>query len=106
MSDDASMIVAWIEHHVRAERADAYLAATLANARATRNEPGNVRFDVLQDPEDPLHFVLFEAYVDKAGQQAHFATEHFRAWKAAVDGAIESATFHRWNALHVPSPPG
>ena len=96
------MIVAWIEHHVRPERVEAYREATLANAHATRNEPGNVRFDVLQDPEDPHHFVLFEAYVDKGAQQAHLASEHFATWKTAVAGAIEDASFRRWSALYVP----
>lgn len=96
------MVVVWIEHRVHADRVDAYLDATLANARATRSEPGNVRFDVLRDPDDPTRFVLYEAYVDKAAQQAHLASDHFSAWRSTAAGAISASRIERWSALHVP----
>jgi autoinducer 2-degrading protein len=96
------MVVLWIEHRVHAERVEAYLEATLANARTTRGEPGNVRFDVLRDPDDPTRFVLYEAYVDEAAQKAHLASAHFAAWRGAAGGAIAESRVERWSALHVP----
>ena len=97
------MVVVWIEHRVHAGRVGAYLEATLANARATRNEPGNLRFDVLRDPEDPTRFVLYEAYVDKAAQKAHLASAHFAAWRRTAAEAIAESRIDRWTALHVTS---
>ena len=95
------MVCAWIQHHVHPERVDAYLEATLANARATQHEPGNLRFDVLRNPDDPAHFVLFEVYVDADAQKAHFASDHFKAWRAAMDGVIARAEISKWKPLHL-----
>ena len=50
------MIVVQITHTVRPEHVDRYVEATLANAAATRQEPGNVRFDLLADASDPCTF--------------------------------------------------
>ena len=49
--------------HVRVKPAaiDAFIAATRANHEASIQEPGNQRFDVLQAPDDPARFTLYEA---------------------------------------------
>jgi autoinducer 2-degrading protein len=44
-----------------------------------------MRFDVLQDPDDPTRFVLYEAYEDAAGAAAHRETPHYAAWRDAVE---------------------
>jgi autoinducer 2-degrading protein len=71
--------------HVKPEHVDAFIAATLANARGARGEPGNLRFDVLRAEDDPNHFILYEIYRDKAAIAAHRETPHFKAWAAAVE---------------------
>ena len=43
---------------------EAFRAASLANAEASRREPGVVRFDLLADREDPSRFLLVEIYRD------------------------------------------
>lgn len=96
-------VVAWIEHQVHPERVEAYVAATLANAAHTVVEPGNLRFDFLADPQDPHRFVLYEVYVDQAAQQAHLASDHFKAWKSAVDGAIVDGAVRKLGSLHTPT---
>ena len=40
----------------------AFRTATVANAQASRKEPGIARFDVLQQSDDATRFVLTEAY--------------------------------------------
>ena len=57
-----------------------------ANHLGAVTEPGCVRFDVLQAPDDPTRFVLYEAYRDAAAAAAHKETAHYLAWKAAVAG--------------------
>lgn len=72
--------------HVRvvATRVDEFIAATRANHLASVQEPGNVRFDVLQSPDDPSRFVLYEAYADEPAARAHKETTHYLAWRERV----------------------
>lgn len=92
-------VVVWIEHQIHPQNVESYLTATLDNAAQTALEPGNLRFDVLSSPTDPHRFILYEVYVDKAAQQAHLASDHFQAWKAAVRGAIAKASIRRLDSL-------
>jgi autoinducer 2-degrading protein len=62
-----------------------FIQATLENARNTRREPGNVRFDVLQSEEDPARFGLYEVYRDKSDFEAHHQTAHYLNWKQLAD---------------------
>ncbi|HEY8201229.1 MAG TPA: putative quinol monooxygenase [Actinomycetota bacterium] len=66
------------------EQVDAFLDATFTHARATRQEPGNVRFDVLQHNEDPSRFCLYEAYRDRESFQAHQQSPHYLTWRPTV----------------------
>ena len=63
---------------VRPDRVEDFLAATLANARASLTEPGVLRFDVLQDQADPAHVVLVEVYRDADAPAAHKLTRALR----------------------------
>jgi len=49
-----------------------------------RAEPGNLRWDIWQDRDDPNRFVLDELYKDDAAVTAHRATAHFQAYAAKV----------------------
>ncbi len=63
---------------------DAFIAATRENCAQSRQEPGNLRFDLLQADSDPNHFILYEAYVDAESARAHKDTGHYLAWREAV----------------------
>jgi (4S)-4-hydroxy-5-phosphonooxypentane-2,3-dione isomerase len=63
---------------------DPFKQAILDNARNTRREPGNLRFDVSQHEDDPTRFLLYEVYRTKADFAAHQQTEHYLRWKNAV----------------------
>jgi autoinducer 2-degrading protein len=78
------MFVVCVTITVVPEHAEAFLEATLANARGTRNEPANARFDVLRANDDPARFFLYEAYTDEDGFRAHQTTPHYLAWKERV----------------------
>ncbi len=78
------MYVVAVTVHVKPGQAQAFLEATLENARRTRQEPGNVRFDVLQAEDDPQRFLLYEAYQSKEDFGRHQQTEHYLRWKAQV----------------------
>ena len=61
-----------------------FIDAILDNARNTRKEPGNVRFDVLQAEDDPNRFLLYEVYRQKDDFAKHQQTEHYQRFKNAV----------------------
>ena len=78
------MLVVHVQVRIRAGRVEEFLAATLANARASLAEPGVLRFDVIQDEADPAHVVLVEVYRDADAAAAHKLTAHYAAWRDAV----------------------
>ncbi len=78
------MLVVHVQVHVRPDGIEAFKAATLANARASRQEPGIARFDVVQQIDDPTRFVLIEAYRTPEAPALHKATAHYAAWRDAV----------------------
>jgi quinol monooxygenase YgiN len=78
------MYVVSVTVFVKSAKIDAFLEATLVNAKNTRREPGNVRFDVLQAEDDPTRFLLYEAYRAQQDFAAHQQTDHYLAWKAGV----------------------
>jgi autoinducer 2-degrading protein len=82
------MYVVSVTVYVRPEQVEAFIAATLDNARSTRGERGNVRFDVLRAEDDPNRFLLYEAYHSKDDFARHQQTEHYLRWKVAVADAM------------------
>lgn len=78
------MYVVCVQVHVKPEYREAFVAASLENARATIQEPGNLRFDVLERMDDPNRFTLYEVYRDEAGMEAHKQTAHYARWRDVV----------------------
>lgn len=78
------MHVTIVHVHVRPEHIEGFIEACRANHEASIREPGNLRFDVLQSPEDPSRFVLYEAYTDASAAKAHKETEHYARWRDTV----------------------
>jgi autoinducer 2-degrading protein len=96
------MRVAIVHIHVMPEHLDAFLEATLANQEASSREPGNLRFDVLQAPDDPTRLLLYEVYVDADAAAAHRETAHYLAWREAVaDWFAEPRVGVPWTPLAV-----
>ena len=95
------MFIFQVHHYIKPERADAYKAATLENARKTLQEPGVIRFDVLQDKEDATHFSLFEVYRDEEARAEHLETEHFKAWRnVAIEAFARRGHGYEFEALY------
>ena len=78
------MFIVHVHIKVKPECVEAFKLATLANARASVQEPGVARFDVVQQADDPARFVLVEVYRDAAANAAHKLTEHYSVWRDAV----------------------
>lgn len=80
----AGMLVVHVNIQVVPDQVEAFLAASRANATASLQEPGILRFDVIQDLADPAHVMLVEVYRDEAATVAHKETAHYAAWRDTV----------------------
>ena len=78
------MLITHIHVHVKPESIDAFIRATLDNARQSVKEPGIARFDILQNPDDPTRFLFVEVYRTPDAPAAHKATAHYQTWRDAV----------------------
>ncbi|QSR19892.1 putative quinol monooxygenase [Novosphingobium sp. KA1] len=56
---------------------------------ASRDEPGNLRYDLWVDQTTPERFVLDELYVDRAAVEAHRASAHFQNYLARINALAD-----------------
>lgn len=78
------MLIVHVDVNVKPEAIDAFLVATIENARNSIQEPGIARFDVIQDQADPAHFVLVEVYRTADDPARHKETAHYATWRDTV----------------------
>ena len=78
------MHIVHVHVHVKPDQIEAFRAATLDNARNSVQEPGVLRFDVLQQSDDPTRFLLIEIYKTPDDQLKHRDTAHYLKWRDSV----------------------
>ncbi len=78
------MLVVHVHCHVKPESVEGFRRASLANARASIQEPGILRFDVLEQEGDPTRFMLVEVYRTPEDPARHKETEHYARWRDTV----------------------
>jgi len=78
------VFIVHVHVHVKSELVEAFKAATRVNARASIQEPGVARFDVIQQLDDPTRFILVEVYCTPEDAGRHKDTAHYPVWRAAV----------------------
>jgi autoinducer 2-degrading protein len=83
------MIVRIVDVYVRAEDVEAFKTASLRNREGSIQEPGVIRFDILQVESAPTHFVLFEVYRDEQATLDHKDTAHYQQWRRTVEPMME-----------------
>jgi len=94
------LLVVHVQIRVKPEHIDAFVAATLANATASRREPGVARFELTQDRDDATRFVLVEAYRSDDAPAAHKETAHYTTWRDVVEPMLaEPRTRRSFDAL-------
>jgi quinol monooxygenase YgiN len=100
------MLIVHVHVRVAPDSVDAFVAATLANHRASLGEPGVVRFDVVQEDGDPTRFVLVEVYRNAEAPALHKETAHYVTWRDAVAPMMaEPRRSVRYRAI-APAPAG
>jgi len=78
------MIVTAVHVYVKPEHIQDFIEASVKNHHSSIKEPGNMRFDVLQDAGEPAKFVLYEAYENEDLAAAHKETDHYQEWRETV----------------------
>ncbi|PHM65006.1 autoinducer-2 degrading protein LsrG [Xenorhabdus stockiae] len=71
------MHVTLVEINVKADKIAEFIEVFRDNHLGSVREPGNLRFDVLQDENIPTRFYIYEAYIDEAAVAAHKTTPHY-----------------------------
>jgi autoinducer 2-degrading protein len=98
------MYVVVVQVHVKPAAAESFIQATRENHSATQTEAGNLRFDVLQQTDDPERFVLYEVYQDESSFQAHQQTAHYLRWRDTVSPMMVEPRRAQKLASVVPDP--
>ena len=78
------MVVTLVHVVVKPGHIEDFIEASVKNHQQSVKEPGNMRFDFLQDANEPSKFVLYEAYIDKEHAAKHKATAHYSEWRETV----------------------
>ncbi len=82
------MNVTLVEINIKPDRVDEFLTVFRANHEGAIAEPGNLLFDVLQDPKVKTRFYIYEAYQDDDAVLAHKETPHYKACVEALDSMM------------------
>jgi len=78
------MFVTLVHIEVLPAHVDDFIAASTANHLESVKEPGNLRFDLLQNQDYPNRFVLYEAYENESAAADHKDTSHYLKWRETV----------------------
>ena len=79
------MLTTCVYVHVKTEKIDGFILATIENHCQSVKEPGNLRFDFIQQADDPSRFMLYEAYESEEAATAHKNTVHYLKWRNTVN---------------------
>ena len=75
--------------HIKDGKMDQVMEALQAFMPTVRAEPGTLEYVIYQGVENPNMVAFFEKYRDQEAQAAHWASEEFKAFQAALGPCIE-----------------
>ena len=87
------MLIVHVRVHVKNDFIESFKQASIENARNSLNEPGIVRFDLVQSNDDPARFVLNEVYRTAEAATAHKETAHYKKWRDEVEEMMAEPRF-------------
>jgi autoinducer 2-degrading protein len=84
------MLVNLVKVRVKPEQRQRFLQAIEHDALASeRDEPGCLRFNVLQDRADENVYFFYEVYRDESALEAHRAAPHYEVWRSAAAEVLD-----------------
>jgi autoinducer 2-degrading protein len=76
----------WVKVRVKPDQRQRFLDAIEVDALGSeRDEPGCLRFNVLQDLQDENVYYFYEVYKDEAALEAHRKMPHYETWRGVAD---------------------
>jgi len=87
-AQEAAYIVSYFETTPAAQNEAAALAR--AFGEASRNDAGNLRFDVVQRIGQPNHFAVIEAWKDAQAQSAHAGAAHTKQFRDKLNPLLRA----------------
>ena len=98
------MFVMLVKLQVKPELVDEFKAAILKNAElSVQRDPGCVRFDVLQQQDDPNQWLLYEVYDKEQAWVDHRKAAHFVAFMEVGNRAILTREATKLTGVNVKS---
>ena len=82
------MVIVHVFIKIKPDMLELFKAATLKNAQNSIKEPGIMRFDLIQQEDDPLSFLLVEVYKDSNAIAQHKETSHYDEWCKSAEHMI------------------
>ncbi|KAB0682827.1 putative quinol monooxygenase [Aureimonas leprariae] len=86
---------------IKAGTRDDVAAAAHPCIEATRKEAGCRRYDLTSNVLDPTQLVFVEEWESREALEAHFNTDHIKAWREAGKPFVESAVVEIIHATQV-----
>ncbi|MFA5818572.1 MAG: antibiotic biosynthesis monooxygenase [Bacteroidales bacterium] len=94
------MIVTCVYVHVKTSAVRSFIDATVENHHESVKEPGNLRFDLIEQVEDPCRFMIYEAYESEEAAANHKTTTHYLKWRDTVkDYMVEQRHGVKYNII-------
>ena len=88
-----------VDIHIKPENVDAFMAKLAENAAAARGEAACKQFDVVVNPKDRTHVMLYEVYLDEKAFEAHQQTAAFKKYLAEAVPLLASRERHVWKRI-------
>lgn len=82
------MHVTLVEINLHQDKVARFLEVFRHNHEGSIQEPGNMRFDVLQDETLPTRFYIYEVYQDETAAAAHKKTAHYLQCVAELESLM------------------
>jgi autoinducer 2-degrading protein len=94
------MIVTCVYVHVKPESINDFIEASLMNHKGSVKEPENLRFDFVQQADDPARFMLYEAFESEEAAAAHKTMGHYLKWRDTIKDMMAEPRYGvRYNIL-------
>jgi autoinducer 2-degrading protein len=74
------MYIVIVHSHIQEGHVERFREVTIQNAEASRKEEGCVRFDVIEQVDDPTQFTFIEMFKSEEAGAVHRETSHFKKW--------------------------
>lgn len=98
------MVILHVTVQVKPEHAREFLEAVRHDAEhSEKDEPGCLRFDVVQDRDDPNRFYYYEVYKDEAALESHRQSSHFKLYAEKTQSWLAAPPERRFGKNVIPT---